>query len=368
MMLYVHIPFCKSRCIYCGFFSTTAQLPSSERYVEALFNELDLRKPKGEKFESVYIGGGTPSFLPVPILERLLQGIMARVDLPALREYTVEVNPDDVTDSLLEMLRRYGVNRISMGVQSFDDSQLRFIGRRHDSATARQAITLLKEGGWNYSLDLIYGLPGQTPASWQQQLDTLLEFEPPHFSAYLLSYEEGTRLYSMEQKGEVTEADDNTVAEMYDYLCKAAADKGYHHYEISNFARAGSEAVHNSGYWAGKSYLGLGAGASGFVEGRREFNPESIGRYTDSLLKGNIITESETETGHEIYDTLLFIRLRTASGISLCDIPEEFRTHFLENVKIMQESGLITEPNTGRYVIPEQEWLRADYVIRNLMY
>lgn len=368
MMLYVHIPFCKSRCIYCGFFSSTAQLPASERYVEAILREFDLRKPEQAEFETVYIGGGTPSFLPEKTLERLLQGIMARVNVPALREYTVEVNPDDVSETLLEMLRRYGVNRISMGVQSFDDNQLRFIGRRHDSATAKRAIALLKEGGWNFSLDLIYGLPGQTPESWQNQLDTLLDFEPPHFSAYLLSYEEGTRLYSMEQKGELSEADDNTVAEMYAYLCEAAAEKGYRHYEISNFARAGSEAVHNSGYWAGRSYLGLGAGASGFVAGRREFNPESIGRYTDSLSEGRIITESETETDSEVYDTLLFIRLRTASGISLSDIPDVFRPHFLENVKKMQESGLITEPNTGRYVIPEQEWLRSDYIIRNLMY
>lgn len=362
-MIYIHIPFCKSRCIYCGFVSSAGKTGLADRYVDALLREMDMRRSQLTEWNpsTIYIGGGTPSFLPAETLKKLLMGIAGRVDLNRLEEYTVEVNPDDVTPDLLALLREYGVNRISMGVQTFDDCQLRFIRRRHTSEGARNAINLLKSGNWNYSLDLIYGLPYQDIESWKNSLNELLSFDPPHFSAYLLSVEEGTPLFDLCEQGNVTETGEDDIIEMYDYLIVTAGARRYDHYEISNFARPGKKAVHNSRYWENHSYLGLGAGAASFISGRRGYNGDSISEYISGIESGKLTTIYEEECGKDIYNTIIFTSLRTKKGVTLSEIPKEQQSFFISKAE-----NLLHFDNK-KYYIPETEWLHSDYIIRELM-
>lgn len=367
-MIYIHIPFCKTRCSYCAFVSSTGRSAFAGKYVEAVLSELDLRRnelsPAGPR--TIYIGGGTPSSLPTDILRKLLEGLAGKIDLSAVEEYTIEVNPDDVTPSLLSMLRDNGINRISMGVQSFNDRDLRNINRRHDAVKALEAISMLKSGDWNFSIDLIYGLPEQGVEDWSENLTTLFAINPPHFSAYLLSYEPGTPLALMADRGEVNEAGEELVRLMYDTLCQKAADYGYRHYEISNFAIPGKEAIHNSRYWQNCNYLGLGTGASSFNNNIRSYVPEGIESYIKALDCGKLRLQSETESGSDIVNTRIFISLRTADGLDLETLSDDSRAAVLSGARPMIESGLLSVSG-NRLSIPEKEWLRSDYIIRELM-
>jgi len=340
----------------------------SRRYVEAVLAEIDIRRHQLPEAgpSTIYIGGGTPSFLPKTVLRHLLDGLRSRFDINATEEFTIEVNPDDVTADLLSLLRQYGVTRISMGVQSFDDNQLKLIGRRHNGDRARTAIKLLNDEGWNFSLDLIYGLPGQSLMSWQEQLNELLRYNPPHFSAYLLSLEEGTPLYRMEERGEIHEASEDLIFQMYDYLCNYSAGQGYDHYEISNFAKPGKYAIHNSRYWLNNDYTGVGIGASSYNNNLRGYNPEFMEQYIAAIELGRTFTQYEAEKGTDIYNTILFVSLRTRRGLELNDLPNGFHSAFLDRANKLISKNLLEKNNT-RFTIPEKEWLRSDFIIRELM-
>lgn len=368
-MLYLHIPFCHSKCIYCDFFSTPLASALYGAYIDAIGEELRLRKGETGSPTSVYIGGGTPSILPLDLTEKLLRTVSDHVDVCRIREWTIEMNPEDVTPERLAVYCSFGVNRISMGVQSFHDRSLRRIGRRHTAAQAVSAIELLRNSGFDFSLDLIYGLPNEGMTEWRHSLTRLLGFEPAHFSAYLLSYEPGTALYRMMEQGRITEASEPLALEMYDHLCREAADHGYEHYEISNFARTGHRSYHNSRYWDGTPYLGIGCSAHSYTCGTRKSNPADIQLYINSLRNHQTVFTEETETSEEQLNDLIITSLRTSDGLStdsLDRFPAPLVEEFMRNMRRQLAAGNLTAIN-GRAIIPEPLWLRADAIMRELI-
>ncbi|MDE6265775.1 MAG: radical SAM family heme chaperone HemW [Muribaculaceae bacterium] len=369
-MLYLHLPFCHSKCIYCDFFSTPLARSMYGDYVEAMLAETafrisELKNPP----TSVYIGGGTPSILPNELTERLLSGLLDLIDIKAVKEWTVEMNPEDVTPELLDLYALHGVNRISMGVQSFHNSTLKRIGRRHSATQAIDAINLIQERGFNHSFDLIYGLPDEDLTDWIDSLDKLLNFRPDHFSAYLLSYEPGTALCKMMEQGRISETPEELAIEMYDLLCDRAKCYGYEHYEISNFALPGHRSYHNSRYWNGTPYLGIGCSAHSFTNGTRKSNPADIQGYITSITEGNLCYEEEMESCEEQFNDLIITSLRTSDGMDIEQVkrfPEYIATEFSENMnRQLRRGNLISSGN--RLTIPEKRWLEADAVMRELL-
>lgn len=368
MKVYVHVPFCAAKCAYCDFYST----PHSdwmEAYVRAVGSEWEERsRDFDEPVETLYFGGGTPSLLPVG----LLKGLVDIFPLTkSLREATIEVNPEDVTSEFVDfIMKETPFRRVSMGIQSFVDSELKTVGRRHSALRAVEAFKCLRMGGIdNISCDLIYGLPLQTPDSWRYSLESLLALDPEHISAYLLSFEPGTRLNAMLSAGKVEEADEETVSEMYDILCSMTRKAGYIHYEVSNFARPGREAIHNSGYWDGSAYIGLGPGAHSYIEGQRSFNPSSLKDYIAAGGRRFNVVDEETELNR--YNDMIITRLRTLWGLHPDEIVAVFGTSLAADFEIqasfLVSKGLIIRTEDGSYAIPEHRLLESDTVIRSLI-
>ncbi|MBR5687007.1 MAG: radical SAM family heme chaperone HemW [Prevotella sp.] len=344
--IYIHIPFCKSRCVYCGFYSSTLS-ELREAYVDALCHELTLRMdylPAGGEVHTLYIGGGTPSQLSEGQLSRLMSFIYNKVGTPL--EVTIECNPDDVTDEFARHLCQCGVNRVSMGAQTFDDDRLRFLGRRHDAAQVAAAMqSLRKEGIGNISIDLMFGFPGQTLEEWTADIRQAIALSPEHISAYSLMYEEGTPLYSMLERGQVKEIDEELSRKMYDTLCGMLYDAGYEHYEISNFALKGYRSRHNSGYWNGTPYLGLGAAAHSFDGESRQWNVSDVRQYIASIQRDEIPCERETLDASTKYNDLIVTALRTCDGIDMNRLTEdlgvEYRDYLLKNAQKNVALGLL---------------------------
>lgn len=358
--LYIHIPFCHSKCYYCDFYSTPNR-ETVEQVVDTIIAEAAARKDEiSEPFKTVYIGGGTPSILSVSDLRRLFS---LPLDLSQVTEKTIEVNPEDVTADKARQWLDIGVNRISMGIQSFDDEQLKAIGRRHSAADALSAVESLRSAGIsNISCDLIYGLPGQSVESWRQSLTRLLELDLPHFSAYCLSYEPGTRLYASRQAGKITEADENTISKMYEILIANAHHYGYQHYEISNFCKPGCYSRHNSSYWDDTPYLGLGASAHSFDGKNRRFNPSNIRKYLAAVPSYEIEEESDIDSAND----LIITGLRTSVGLDVNRLSPTYRREVLAAAKPYLAVGQLVI-DSDRLIIPESSWLIADAIMRDLI-
>ena len=342
--IYLHIPFCKSRCIYCGFFSTTS-LQKRHDYVDALVEELRQRCSflANQPIDTIYFGGGTPTQLPPDELERLLDAIHHIYNVREGAEVTLEGNPDDLTPSFLHRLCQMGINRLSMGVQSFDDARLRFLHRRHTSAQAIQTVRDAQAAGFtNISIDLMFGFPGQTLDQWEQDVQTALSLQVQHLSAYSLMYEEGTLLERMLTSGEVNELDDEVSLQMYEYLIDALESAGYEHYELSNFALPGSRSRHNSSYWHGIPYLGVGASAHSYDGHNRSHHPDSLEQYMVDVLS----LEVEHLSDHERYDEFVFTALRTSEGLSLSTLEQQFgvtaKEYCLQNAQRHLKAGLLS--------------------------
>ena len=329
--LYIHVPFCQSRCIYCDFYSTTLGRDICLEYVRAVAREMSLRKQnlKDSRIHTVYLGGGTPSMLPAVALRELFDAIDRNFLLEMEAEVTIEANPDDVTKEWLRGVSETPVNRISMGAQTFNDNLLSFLGRRHNASQTAEAVRLCRGTGFqNISIDLIYGLPGQTMDDWKNDVEKALALGITHLSAYALSYEEGTRLDAMLKDGLVEEVDEELSRRMYDHLMSATAAAGFLHYEISNFALPGYHSRHNSIYWQGMPYLGLGAGAHSYDGIRcRRANLPDIKAYI--AAKGDAPHETEELNDDELYNEFILTRLRTSSGIPLEELSPTDRQYCL---------------------------------------
>lgn len=357
--IYVHIPFCHSKCIYCDFFSTP-NLKTSHALIDALIKEYHLRSSEiNEPVKTLYFGGGTPSIIAADQLARVCEAL----PLSDVEEFTIEVNPEDVCPSAVKAWREIGVNRVSMGVQSFSDEELRAIGRRHSADDGRIAIRCLLDGGIkNISCDLIYGLPGQSIESWQRSLSELLSYHLLHISAYCLSYEPGTALYARMNTGKITPTDDAILAQMYQYLCEAASAAGYEHYEISNFALPGMRSRHNSSYWNETPYLGLGPGAHSFDGTIRRYNTNDLKTY----VKTADITVIDEETADERFNDKLITALRTSDGLDINTLAPDRTNYILEASAPFITDGSMTLQDS-RLRIPESSWLCSDTILRELI-
>ncbi len=328
--IYIHIPFCKRKCIYCDFYSVGLSDAVSDRYRRALIREFCNRKSElhGERIDTLYIGGGTPSLLSAGWLLSVVEPIC---DPSCLQEFTIEVNPDDVTEKYVAGLSGIGCNRISMGVQSFVDDELAFLGRRHDSKKAVDAIAILKESPIdNVSIDLIYGIPGQTLVSWEYSVDRAIATGVDHISAYNLTYEDGTRLTKMLNRGDCVEAEDDLCVKMFDLLVEKLSAAGFRQYEISNFARNGMYSKHNSSYWNFTPYLGLGASAHSFDGEKRRYNPSSLKRYCECVFEKGVACEVEQETKSQLYNEWVMTRLRTMWGLDTDDLKVRFGSEYYD--------------------------------------
>ena len=353
--VYVHIPFCASRCSYCDFFSTLSLHEAAGPYVEAVIAEARLRRDEldGEPVKTLYLGGGTPSQLPLSLLERLVTGLADVLDLSGVEEFTVEANPD--------------------GVQSFEDDILRAIGRRHTARQAVEAVLNLRSVGIdNISIDLIYGLPGQTLVSWTQSVNQALDLHPQHISAYGLTYEDGTRLWWQRERGEVEEVPEDVCVAMYRTLVKRLRGAGYEHYEISNFALPGCHSRHNSSYWDETPYLGLGAAAHSYDGRVRRSNPCNLRGYLEKIHHGEPACESEEMTWWERYDERVMLGLRTARGVDAkrlgADFGEQALLHFTREAQRHIAKGNLRVANATRYVLTDEGIVLSDSVIRDLMW
>lgn len=370
--VYVHIPFCKRKCIYCDFYSI-ASSRLSDRYVKAVGMEAQLRGQEiaGMPVKTLYIGGGTPSVLSFEQLSVLIEGLRAAVDLSPVEEFTVEVNPDDVTHEFAEQLLKLGVNRVSMGVQSLVDEELVFLNRRHDAKEAMKAYCDLQSAGFNnISIDLIYGIPGQTLDTWKYTLEKALSLQAKHVSCYNLSYEEGTMLHKLRETGRVMECDDNTCVEMYDMLVDMLDGAGYEHYEISNFAMPGFYSRHNSGYWDKTPYLGLGVSAHSYDGNMRRYNPDNVKLYVESLENDVVVCVGEQESVDEKYDEDVMLRLRTSRGIDSEWIKsiygKAYSDYFVNAIRSFVDSGLVIK-DVSRYRLSRNGVMLSDMIMRELM-
>lgn len=365
--LYIHIPFCRSKCLYCDFYSLPRVHTDWQAYLHALGEEAKRRRDElPEAPDTIYTGGGTPSLMPAGTAVELLREMKDIFGESALRETTIEVNPDDVTEEYAARLIEGGYNRFSMGVQSFSDSCLRLMGRRHDARKALEAARILSTSG-NLSLDLIFGLPGQSMDQWERDVAMALELRPEHISCYSLMLEEGTALTRLVDAGRLRLPEEELSAAMYSHLCGALGAAGYEHYEISNFSLPGKRSAHNSGYWSGAPYLGLGPGAHSYDgKRRRTANPHDAEGYMNCVYTPEI----ETLSDEQLREEHIMLRLRTRGGLDIADYGKRFgatcRTALERAAAPLLKEGCLTMLK-GKLSIPESHWLTSDRIIVELL-
>jgi oxygen-independent coproporphyrinogen-3 oxidase len=316
--LYVHIPFCARICPYCAFYKDLLDRSQIQRFCEAVLRELEQLVAADPIFPStIYFGGGTPTALNIAQLELLLRGFHGRVDLAPLVEWTMEANPGSVSARKAGVLKKFGVNRISIGVQSWDDDLLKLLGREHNAQQAEESFWILRDAGFaNINVDLMFGLPGQTTDQWRKTLEKTTSLCPEHISAYCLTYEEDTEFFLRQAHGEFR-ADPDLEAEFFEMTMSILQAAGYEHYEISNYARLGFESVHNRAYWSGKDYLGIGPSAFSTVGLQRWHNVSDYREYIERILSGgSAIGSTETLTHEMKRSEKIALSLRTRDGVA----------------------------------------------------
>ena len=359
--IYIHVPFCASRCIYCGFYTTTP-LSSQDRLVRALCSELDMRRdylldkaaPTSPiTIDTIYLGGGTPSQLSQENLLRLFDAIYNKVEqvptfhISPTAEVTMECNPDDLTPQFVQTIARLPVNRVSMGVQTFSDERLNFLRRRHKATDIEPAIQRLRQVGiGNISIDLIFGFPKQTVNEWATDLQKAIELDVEHISAYSLMYEEGTPLFRLLEQQRVSEIADSQSLDMFNLLVDTLTTNHYEHYEISNFAREGFSSRHNASYWQGIPYLGLGPSAHSYDGNSRQWNVSNLHKYMDAIENGTVPMEKETLDEDTKYNDWITTALRTKEGLDLNLLSEAHREYLLRAAEPhLREGNLVLTNN-----------------------
>lgn len=346
--IYIHIPFCRKRCHYCDFFKTTDLRPKA-RVFEALKQELIVRSAElaGDEINTIYLGGGTPSVLVVGELKELLETIRENFKVATEAEITMEANPDDLSQANLSYLREVGYNRLSMGIQSFSEADLKLMNRRHGVFQAVQAVKWAKKAGFsNISIDLIYGLPNQNLEEWERNVQTAIELDVQHISAYNLTYHEGTVFYDQLKQGILKELPDELSLQQFQVLIQRLKEAGFEHYEISNFCKPGLFSRHNSSYWKNEKYLGIGPSAHSFDLISRRWNVSSIQAYLDGIENNKPYCESEILSVFDRYNDYIITGLRTIWGVSedivRSDFPEDFGAHFQQIKEKYVKTGHVT--------------------------
>jgi len=324
--LYLHTPFCKSKCVYCGFYSTVNQ-KDIERYLDALKKEIVLRKDeaKNEPVRTVYFGGGTPSILQISQLQQIINSINLNFSIEEHAEMTIEANPEQLTAEYCRDLKQLGFNRISIGIQSFHDEILQFLGRKHTAKEAMQAVENAHNSGFdNISIDLIYGVNERDNNLWQKEFDIAFRLPIKHFSAYALTVEENSLLYRRIHQHKTVEPDEDLASVQYNALSKALTNSPFEQYEVSNFAINGWESKHNSAYWHRVPYVGLGASAHSYDGTHRSWNAANLKDYFAQIEESNTYHERETLTAIDQYNEFVLLGLRTRTGINLYEMEQFF--------------------------------------------
>ena len=366
--LYIHIPFCKSRCIYCGFFSTT-MLDLRQQYVDALCQEMKMRCQRAENISTIYLGGGTPSQLTTDQLRQILHRAYIYNKVEKDAEVTIEVNPDDVTERFANDLTQLPVNRISMGVQTFDDKRLRFLHRRHTAEQVTTAVDRLRAAGIkNISIDLMYGFPGETIADCEADIAKALSLQVEHISTYCLMIEEDTQLQQMLQQGNITETEEELERQMYETIINRLEDGGYEQYELSNFARPGFQSRHNSSYWDGTPYIGIGAAAHSYDIESRSWNIADIRQYIQGMANSQRIYEEERLDSDTRYNDAITVALRTSRGLDLQALSPKHRTYCLENAQRYLDDSLLELTPDNRLRLTRRGLFVSDMIMSNLIY
>lgn len=366
--LYIHIPFCKSRCIYCGFFSTT-MLDLRQQYVDALCQEMKMRCQGAENISTIYLGGGTPSQLTTDQLRQILHRAYIYNKVEKDAEVTIEVNPDDVTERFANDLTQLPVNRISMGVQTFDDKRLRFLHRRHTAEQVTTAVDRLRAAGIkNISIDLMYGFPGETIADCEADIAKALSLQVEHISTYCLMIEEDTQLQQMLQQGNITETEEELERQMYETIINRLEDGGYEQYELSNFARPGFHSRHNSSYWDGTPYIGIGAAAHSYDIESRSWNIADIKQYIQGMANSQRLYEEERLDSDTRYNDAITVALRTSRGLDLQALSPKHRTYCLENAQRYLDDGLLERTQDNRLRLTRRGLFVSDMIMSNLIY
>ncbi|PVX52054.1 oxygen-independent coproporphyrinogen-3 oxidase [Balneicella halophila] len=363
--IYLHIPFCRKVCGYCDFFKN-ASLKHKEPLLKAMKKEIFLRKNYlNEPIETIYFGGGTPSILKIAEVENLLQTIYDNFEISKNIELTFEANPDDLSKEYLQGLKNIGVNRLSIGIQSFDDKVLEFMNRRHTAEEAIRCVKNAKQAGFdNLSLDIIYGIPNSDVEYLKENLRQLCELQPTHISAYHLTIEQGTPFGHLKKKGKLHEIADENSEKQYLFLVEYLQKQCYEQYEISNFCKSGKISQHNTNYWMQKPYLGIGPSAHSYNKEMRQWNISNLKKYITGIEKEDLPAESEELSVKDKFNDYIMVRLRTKWGIDLEYVQKTFGNFYLENVKkvLKENKEDFVLKNTTLLLKPER-FLRSDYLI-----
>jgi len=364
--IYIHIPFCKQACYYCNFHFTTS-LRRKNELVAALLSELDLRKGylEDEPVQTIYLGGGTPSLLDAGHLRLLMEKILGNYNVIARAEITLETNPDDIADDKLKAWKEIGIDRLSIGIQSFFDEDLKWMNRAHSASQAMRSLELAKEYFDNISIDLIYGLPLLTHEKWKQTFDKAILYNIPHLSCYALTIEAKTPLHKMIRQNQAADISPERQSEQFLSLMSWAEKAGYEHYEISNFAKPGLRSRHNSSYWTGQKYLGIGPSAHSFNSRERQWNISNNTIYIDSIKKGLIPYEKETLTAVQQLNEYIMTSLRTKEGLHLSGLKKEVSYELRTASRKYVERGLMVKE--GNYLrLTTEGKLLADGIAADL--
>ncbi|MBN2482188.1 MAG: radical SAM family heme chaperone HemW [Bacteroidales bacterium] len=371
--IYIHIPFCKTKCNYCDFYRITdiARIPV---YLKALEKEIEIRKEylEGDEIESIYIGGGTPSLLGMDQINSLLYAVDKTHNIIRNCEITFEANPDDLSASFLGRLKYHTpINRLSIGIQSFFDADLTLLNRRHRALQSVECLEQAANAGFrNINMDLIYGIPGMTAERWEANLQQIPYDKISHLSAYHLTVEPDTPLHRMVETGHIRPVDEETSRVQYILLCRETGKQQFQHYEISNFCRDGFYSIHNSGYWKGRKYLGLGASAHSYDLNSRQWNVSDVKVYIKAVQDGGAAFKYERINDTMRFNEYVMVSLRTIWGVSLKKINSVFGSEivaeFIKNASRFLDAGQMICID-GIYTIPEASWLISDYIVSSLM-
>jgi oxygen-independent coproporphyrinogen-3 oxidase len=365
--LYIHVPFCVRKCLYCDFVSVPIEKNLVEKYLSALEKEVKLRC-RNLRPVTIYIGGGTPTALPEKDLQTLLRIITANLNLSQITEFTVEANPGTLSQKKVKILKNAGVNRVSVGAQSFNNSALKTLGRIHTPQQTVQSVEILRKSDFqNINLDLIFSVPGTTPKLWEKDLQCAVSLKPRHISTYCLTYEKGTVLAQKSRTGSIDPVPEKEEAAMYKTAIKILSDAGYRQYEISNFAIPSFECRHNLDTWNYREYIGLGPGAVSFIAGRRMRNGSDILKYCElTENRGSAATRSEHLTGKRKAGEVVMLALRTISGITESEFAQRtglsLTAEFAKEIKDLSEQKLVSF-SRGRLRLTKRALLFADSVL-----